>query len=453
MRLAGHVTRHCSALLALVAPIAMVAVSPPAAAQPVVISVTGSSGVAISPELYGINYVWNKVPASEFGSFQSSLSRVTHYTLARYPGGWNAERLDWAHNIETRQPPSEPGIDAPDFLAAVPLATFITPSHTAVANPQNIEPIVNRSVRLVEQYGAQVPVWEIGNEWWLQNGASKDSDKYAMNLQNYGLLLSAVVPAMKAANPSIKIFATGDWRAPESFADMRNAAGPQAWSQIDGISVHIYCGVLDPATMCSNIGQSLAQIRQITGKQTIYVSEWAVPARQNPDDTGIRNAAYTMGMLQELAFANVQTAAYWPPVKNVPTMALVADDYSDGYATGYLFGWMAQYYRGMALPVSGPLRAVAALNGGAVAVMVAAGATAEPDVRVTLQGLTIHNVTSAQVMYNPAGGDDEGKQVAFAPLPVMLRSGVNGVQYIEFGLNPGTAGRGGGYEIAKIILN
>jgi hypothetical protein len=56
-------------------------------------------------------------------------------------------------------------------------------------------------------------------------------------------------------------------------------------------------------------------------------------------------------------------------------------------------------------------------------------------------------------MYNPAGGDGEGKQVGFATLPVSLRSGADGVQYIDFSLNPGTAGRGSGYEIAKIILN
>jgi hypothetical protein len=447
MRLACHFERQFMALLGLIAMIL------PAAAQPAVISVTGGTGVVISPDLYGINYVWDKVPGFEFSSFLSSLTGVTHYTLARYPGGWNAERLDWAHNVETRGAPSAPGIDAAEFLAAVPLATFITPSHTAVSNPQNIGEVVNRSVRLVEQYGAQVQVWEIGNEWWLQTGASKNSNKYAMNLENYGLLLGAVVPAMKAANPSIKIYATGDWRSPESFASMRAAAGPQAWSQIDGISLHIYCGVLDPATMCSNIGESLAQIRQITGKQAIYVSEWAAPARQNPGDTGIRNAAYTMGLLQDLAYAGVQMAAYWPPVKNVPAMALVADDYSDGYATGYLFGWMAQYYRGTALRVSGPLRAVAAQNAGTVAVMVAAGAAPEPDVRVALQGLDVHNVVSAQVMYNPAGGDGEGKQVGFATLPVSLRSGADGVQYIDFSLNPGTAGRGSGYEIAKIILN
>jgi hypothetical protein len=445
MRLAGYFERQFMAFVGLVAMIL------PAAAQPVVISVTGGSGVAISPQLYGINYVWDKVPGFEFASFLSSLNRVTHFTLARYPGGWNAERLDWAHNIETRAAPSAPGIDAPDFLASVPLATFITPSHTAVSNPQNIGQIVNRSVRLVEQYGAQVPAWEIGNEWWLQTGANRSSDKYAMNLENYGLLLSAVVPAMKAANPAIQIYATGDWRSPESFSSMRAAAGPQAWSQIDGISVHIYCGVLDPATLCNNIGQSLAEIRQITGKQAIYVSEWAAPARQNPGDTGIRNAAYTMGLLQDLAFAGVQMAAYWPPVKNVPAMALVADDYSDGYATGYLFGWMAQYYRGTALQVSGPLRAVAAQNGGTVAVMVAAAA--EPDVQVTLQGLNVHNVISAQVMYNPAGGDGDGKQVAINNLPVLLRSGADGVPYIEFGLNPGTPARGSGYEIANIILN
>lgn len=447
MRLGCYFERQFMALLGLIAMIL------PAAAQPVVISVTGGGGVAISPQLYGINYVWDKVPGAEFDSFQSLLTRVTHYTLGRYPGGWNAERLDWAHNIETREAPSQPGVDAADFLAAVSLATFITPSRTAVSNPQNIGSVANRSVDLVEQFGAKVPVWEIGNEWWLQAGASKNSDKYAMNLENYGLLLGAVVPAMKAANPSIKIYATGDWRSPESFASMRDAAGPQAWSQIDGISLHIYCGVLDPATLCTNIGPSLAQIRQITGKQAIYVSEWAAGARQNPGDTGIRNAAYTMGLFQELAFAGVQMAAYWPPVKSVPAVALVADDYSDGYATGYLFGWMAQYYRGTALQVSGPLRAVAAQNGGTVAVMVAAGAAPEPDVRVTLQGLNVHNVVSAQVMYNPPGGDGGGKQVAFNNLPVLLRSGADGVQYLEFGLNPGTGARGNGYEIAKIILN
>ena len=428
--------------------------APPAAAQSTTITLSATGGMPISPYLYGINYVWDKVPGAEFDQFQSLISRVTHYTIARYPGGWNAERLDWAQNIETKQPPASPGIDARTFLAAVPAATFITASQPPIAHPEKIPAFVERAVHLVRLYGQRVNVWEIGNEWWLQDGAQNSPERRAQNLQNYAALLAAIVPAMKLADPSIRIYATGDWTHPEEFATLRDLTGA-AWQQVDGVSIHPYCGTQDPTRLCSRLPEAVAQTRADAGKTPVYASEWAVGERQTTDDYGIKNAAYTMSAMQDLVFAGVQMAAYWPPVKNVPGHALIDADYSDGYATGYLFGWMATYYRGTAWHTTGSLPAVAARDGTKVTVFVAGGAAPSRNVDIDLNGTGLHNVVSAQVMYaaNPGdAGRDNFRKVSIVNLPVTIRSIAGGTAVASFVLNPGTPGRGTGFEIARVTL-
>jgi len=344
-----------------------------------------------------------------------------------------------------------PGADPEAFLAAVPAASFVTPSHAAVVDPAAIGEDVQQSVALVRQYGGRVKYWEIGNEWWLQSGAGNHPTIRAHNLRTYAQLLAAVVPAMKAADPSIVIFATADWTSPDDLAEMRAIAGP-AWAQVDGISLHTYCGTLDPQRLCADLPAGVAAVRAASGKQEIYASEWSVTRGMNPDDEGIHNADLTIAALGEMVQAGIALGAYWPPVKVAGETAFVSADYGTPFATGVVFGWMSRYYEGSALATSGDLPAVAARDGEQVNVIVPSGA-APAVVRILLTGTGLHEVTSAAVLYTDFSMPGRaGRAAHVAALPTAIRS-EDGMTYAEFELNPGTPGRGAGYEVARVSMN
>jgi hypothetical protein len=426
----------------------------PAVAAPMVITISETGGVPISPYLYGINYDWNQVPIAEFSSFATAMAQTAHYTLARYPAGWNAEKYNWGDNTESgKRLPALPGIDPATFLSSVPAASFITPSARAIADPGAIPQVVATSAQLVAKYGNTVAYWEIGNEWWLQSGAKKNPAKLQQNLQNYAALLAAVVPVLKSKNASIKIFATVDWMMPGDVATLRQLTGP-AWAQIDGISVHPYCGTADPQRDCSALPEKLAAIRAAAGKQTLYASEWAVAKKLSTDDFGIRNASYTIAALQDLAFSGVGYGAYWPPVKVLPSLAFTSADYRTPFATGLAFGWMSQYYEGTALHTGGPLAAVAARDGATTTVIIPSGNLGSQTVQIALSGTGLSKIVSASVMYS-AAPDDEKKASRIAvivPLPASITTGADGSSFAQFTVDPGTANRGSQFEIVRVTL-
>jgi hypothetical protein len=425
-----------------------------ASAQPAIITISEASGVPISSGLYGINYDWNVVPAEEFPAFAAAMAQVAHYKLARFPGGWNAEHYNWSDNTETwKKAPDQPGVAPGVFIAAVPHTSFITPSETAIADPAQGPATVEQTLGLVSSYGDSVRDWEIGNEWWLQNGAAKSADKRELNLRNYAALLKAVVPAMKAENPDITIFATADWTNPQDIVTLRQLTGAAAWSRIDGISVHAYCGTVNPGRLCSAIPGMLAQVRAASGKKLIYVSEWAVAERLSADDYGIKNAGDTIEAIQQFAFANVAAGAYWPPVKTLPAIAFISAGYTTPFATGIAFGWMATYYQGMALHTAGPLPAVAARDGGSTTVIIPTETNGTQNVWIALAGTGLHQVLSAEVMYSAQPDDPKaGRLVTIANLPIEMVTDPNGRPYVAMTLNPGTAGRGKGFEIARVTI-
>ncbi len=424
-----------------------------AADAPAVVRFSMQGGVPISPLLYGLNYDWDKVPKEELPAFLAAMARTAHETLIRYPGGWNAERYDWARNAEVgAKAPDRAGADPEAILAAGSAVSFITPSAEAVARAERIPDVAAASAALAARYGARVLYWEIGNEWWLQRGAKQRADVREKNRRNYAVLLSAAVPAMKAASPSIRIYATGDWRSPEDFKVLQEETSPAAWALLDGVSVHPYCGTTDPQSRCANLPAMLDAVRRATGKKNVYASEWAAVLHQNVDDFGMRNASLTVDALTLLAQAGVTLGAYWPPVKNVPALAFASGDYRRDFATGLAFGWMAANYRGLALPTSGDLTAAVARDGATVRAIVPAGDAGPRTVRLALTGTGLTRVVEAQVMFSQKPKDRERGRIAqIVPLPTrVVREG--GETYAEFRLNPGTPGRGSALEIARVAL-
>ncbi len=409
----------------------------------------------ISPLIYGVNYVWHLVPGDLFTRFSTLLENTLHATLVRYPGGWDAESYNWDENRVSGNPfrPRTPGVDPETFLSLVPKASFVTPSAAAVRDPRRRAAVVRRIVALVRRYGNRVTMWEIGNEWWLQRGARRNPVVREQNLRAYSKLVKAAAPAMKAANPSIEIYATGDWTNPEEFATMRRLVGSAAWSAVGGISIHGYCGPGAIRRRCVNLPTRAGAIRSIAGKNKIYDSEWAVTPRLTPQDYGIRNAGQTMLAFQDLVAAHVTAAAYWPPARAVPAIALLSADCREAYATGLAFGWMARFYRGEALAASGDLPAVAAKSDGEVSVLVVTGRGGPRTVRVELGGTGLHQLVSAQVMISPDPDRRRTARRAYVRLlPVALEGGAGGKDWAEFTADPGTPGRGQSWEIARLTF-
>jgi hypothetical protein len=443
-RLAGVLAAAGAAIAELVCPKTAAAQFPVAE-----ITLTMTPIGEISPLLYGMNYVWHMVPASEFRQFDAAMTNIAHYTLARYPGGWAGEWYDWSSNQEIggKAHPVAPGIDPETFLATVPQASFVTHSLPAVKDPSQIGKVVEHAAGLVRRYGARVKLWEIGNEWWLQRAAKNRPAIRQENLAGYAALVAAAAPAMKQVDPSIQIFATGDWVEPREFATLRELAGP-GWAAVDGISVHTYCGNVEPETLCSKIVERANTIRSLTGKDKIYDSEWHIGPKLSKDDFGIRNANQMVIGLRTLAQARIYAAAFWPPVQAEPEIVFTSPDFKQPYASGLLFGWMSRYYRGQALPTAGDLPAAAARSGDGVTLFVASLDAGPRLVRIPLAGTGLSRVVSAEVMF-AADDSDPDRSRSAQIVPLQATAGQNTV---EFQINPGTQGRGRGWEIARITL-
>jgi hypothetical protein len=161
-----------------------------------------------------------------------------------------------------------------------------------------------------------------------------------------------------------------------------------------------------------------------------------------------------VGAIQDLAFAGVTLAAYWPPVKVLPALAFTSADYATPFATGIAFGWMATYYRGEALHTSGALPAVAARNGSSITVIIPSGAAGPHLVRVNLAGTNMHAVSASAVLYSTAPDDPQlGRRGFVAALPMTIEKDINGASFVQFVIDPGTPGRGSEFEIARLTLD
>jgi len=427
----------------------------PAATLPVLLRIDPNPVTAISPEIYGVNYDWNKVPAAETPEWIKFMESTACVRLMLYPGGWNPEHYDWANNsmpawhnqLKNGFDPAadRPGADPRTFLSLAREAAFVTPS-TPVMDPATLPQVVALSRDLVRQYGAKVPRWDIGNEWWIQRGGLRFPAILSEDLARYAALVAAVVPEMKAENPHISVFVSGDWEHPEEFAEIRKLVGPKVWAQVDGVSIHPYCG-LQPT--CDSIPTMTNAVRQASGKDRVFDSQWMIRMKGLPDDYGIKNANRLVLALSDIAHAHIEAAILWPVTSYIPQLNFVSKDYATAYAPGILFGWMSQDYEGQILNTSGDVKAAVAKSASDIHIILPSMRLAPMSVRIPLNGLGVKKVVSAQVLYSDDPDDaHQGRLAKVVPLPTQMSSDY----VLTFTLNPGSTNRGKGWEIARISL-
>jgi hypothetical protein len=412
----------------------------------------------IDPMIYGANYVWHLTPAGEFDRFARSMEELGA-SIIRYPGGWAAERYDWADNRYdlgsaqddgSHELGQHPGVGPSRFLSRIGQVSFVVPSAPAIRDPAMIGPTAQDAQQLVRLYGGRVKVWELGNEWWLQRAAKNNPSIRSANLAHYAALARAAAPAMKAADRSIRIYLTGDWTRPEEFAELRALVGERVWGMVDGVSIHPYCGDTDPDTWCSRLPERAARIRSLTGKTSIYASEWSLGRKVTKEDFGIHSASLMILAIRHLVEAQIHSAAYWPAVRGAKEIALVDDDYGRLFAPGLLFREMALYYRGSALTTSGAPSA-AARSAEGVSVFVATMDCRCRAVTIRIPAMPISRVVSAEVLSSARPDDPLGSRVAsWRPLPTRLWVERGGTVVIQGDLARASPDRNGAWQIARV---
>jgi alpha-L-arabinofuranosidase len=442
------------------------------------ITVNALDGVPIDRHLYGANDYWYNVPDARFDAFAKSLTENCGITLLRFPGGFESEHYEWSNNTldpTYRNYTVTPGVTPEHVLKAMGdgNVTFVVRTQDALeANTkESYELWASKAADLVTQYGSRVQDWQIGNEWYNVGGAHKHYNEF---VGRYATLLSYFAPAMKQAAERkgyhIRLVITANWGSAGDIAMMRSQVPAKAWSDVDGLDIHVYTG-RDPwkdspllRLPISSIQPAIAAMKKDSGKNLVYVSEWMATLQDDDRSGGLENANTMMTILGEMARAGVTEAAYWPPVwpakdngKQAPqadTVTLVHDDASYSVdADGQAMKWLSLGYRGAALSTAvanSTVKSLAAKDGDQVTVFVIGGTVSNETERVRVNGFRWSQIVSAQVMYASPANVHLGPavQADISAKKVM----VDGSPAAEFVINPGGSQRGAGWEIVKLVL-
>jgi alpha-L-arabinofuranosidase len=440
--------------------------------------VNALDGVPIDPHLYGANNFWNIVPDASFDAFAKSLTSNCGITLMRFPGGFESEHYLWSDNTlerSYRKYTAIPGVSPEHVLRVMGNGnvTFVVRTQDALQadNKETYQFWADRAAQLVAVYGDRVTDWQIGNEWYNVGGAHKD---YQGFLHRYATLVSYFAPAMKKAAARkgyrVRLFITANWGNPGDMATMRAAVPVSAWSDVDGLDIHVYTGraphgdsILHRLPI-SGIQPAIAGLKKDSGKDLVYVSEWMATLNDDNRSGGLENANTMMTILGEMARAGVAEAAYWPPVwpantngKRAPqedTVTLVHEDadYSVD-ADGQAMKWLSTGYHGFALSTTAAnttVKSLAAKDEGQITVFVMGGSVSNETEHIQVTGFDWSKIVSAQVLYADPAHVDIGPatQSDIAAKKVFI----DGHPTAEVVINPGGSQRGSGWEIVKLVL-
>lgn len=327
------------------------------------LTVTGQKIASISDKIFGVNYIWHKISASDYPVFAEGLQSIGS-TQMRYPGGWVAERLNWVQNATPnwKQEPEEPGVSPKDIRTFSTSLNFVLPSVRYTKGQADIDRMNEIYRTILTRYGKGINAVEIGNEWWLQDGARRDAVRRQQVMERYAQLVDGTARQIKAIDPNLKVFVTMDWRVPEQATAIRNLVSKESWAAVDGISIHPYCGEQGEQHSCFSLDAAALEIKKRSGKSLIYASEWSATRTVDGKMRGLQAANTISATFEEMAVGGIQYASYWPTAAAAESIALVNLDTGAPTAVGLVFGETRRTFTGTALAIKGYEGASAALR-------------------------------------------------------------------------------------------
>lgn len=411
--------------------------------------------VPLQSTVYGVNNEWRQITHAEFPAFTDKM-RTLNYQMLRFPGGWESEHYNWATN---RTPgwvhsPAEPGANATQAKNAAPNLAFVMRTAPYLDNPTtaNLDALANQARDLVLAHGHTVKHWLIGNEWWLHWGGGTDR---AVKLRRYATVARAITNRIKAANPAVKVYVTGDWTRPGEFSSIKAVFDANSsWPNVDGIDLHVYSGD-KPAqpTHYSNIERNLADIKSRTGKRDIFISEWAATKGDSTDNKrALRSVNNMVLIMHELIRAGATAMTYWPAPDIAQGIGLLDEacgTYTD-LPHGQAFRWMATSMAHHSVQTTGTPETAASHNTTArtITVLIPTKTLSNQAITIHFANIDLTRVLSAHAMWMP--DPDAPKEPArITDITTTLDTANDTVTAIA---NPGTTGRGSSYELIRLIV-
>lgn len=324
----------------------------------------------VSPRLFGTNIEWfnrgNGLVTANGALDTNLLTTAAQQGISsvRFPGGILSDFYHWRNGVgpagarpvaaHGADPGYEPDVfGTPELLTtcaainATPLITANvgsgTPAEAAAwvdycNNPQNAQ-------RLADGISpsSRVPVWELGNELYLNGSAAEQA--VALTPTNYAAKVLAFASAMRAADPSIQLMAIGtvqrDAYAATAYPNWTQTVLQACAAQIDYIAVHNayfpgFFSSSDPAQQPGYrafwaapeaIDQELGRVEALINQYQqarpigIAITEWGPLFGMLPDwvdhNKTMGSAVYVGRVLQVfLSHPKVQIANYFKMVDN-----------------------------------------------------------------------------------------------------------------------------------------
>lgn len=435
------------------------------AADPLFLSVETSRTarrIPVHPGIYGASWIrdWDGKQLEDFASvFQNN-----GVTCSRFPGGWESERYDYHENKYYRtwnwkgKELTWKGPDADTFIETMRRhkvePTLVVRTERCI-NEEDEPKIIEEAeyaAGIVAKYAAYVRIWEIGNEWYLMGKNKADSRR-----KQYAKIVNEYVPRMLAAAPGIKIYITVDWHFPEDVKPLRSMINPEVWSNIQGLTLHMYSGEPGPDNPEAHkhmkyIEERLKRIRTLSGGKGFYVSEWNASVRVSDGRRGIVRSNIFLEVFDNiLKSGGWEYGALWA-YKDAAPNALTMKKTFDLNSTGVLLSWLSKGMRGYRVPVQGVpdgIVATAALAGNKVVLFLAARESEPREVRIRVNGLRWSRGVG-RAMYNK-GDHLKDKTPLVSRFPITIK-GTGNTKTACFRINSGGETRGSKWEIVQIVL-
>lgn len=435
--------------------------------------------VPIPTYAYGVNNDWRRVPLGEFSTFISTLKSIK-CTLLRFPGGFESEWYDWIQNRTPGWPkaPEKPGATPAMALDQAPAVSMVLKTKDYVKWSSSEANTLEETKKqlgddadfLVTKFKGEVTIWEIGNEWFMQEGPEPEPEVRKRLFARYVEIAKYLAWRVKSAAgaTNVDVYINGDWLYPYEFTWMKEQFG-ESWKHVDGVALHIYAGDVDGEHHFSHVIDRITRVKERTGLSKVYVSEWNASRRYTGWKINLQAANAQIELMWLMLRGGITGAAIWasapgrPPVPDAqPGLDLVNATFQEPTPNGQGFWWMAAHMTGLAVNTSSKIiaelqdqnipdrskkiQAVAARDGNQLVVFLLGYDRGAHDVIVHVAGFTVTKIVSARVLYSPTPERDVQAQVADITASVQTNP-------VKVTINPGGAGRGSSYEIIRLIMD